>query len=63
MYNKKGIGIMTSATQPISVDAQRASSASYNCVAKSGNTAPNMLRTTVVAASAEAAMKRYVSMR
>jgi len=56
-----GIGIIARATKPRSDDAHRGPRASYICVAKSGKAAPARLRTTVLAASAEAATNRYES--
>jgi len=72
-----GIGIMTAATIPRTVDAHRGFKESNICRAKSykvdeykpgkvwnihtGKAAPKMLRDTVLAANADAAAKRYAS--
>ena len=55
LLSRIGTGIMRIATQPTSVDAQRGFRARNNGVEKSGKTAPNMLRMTVHAPSADAA--------
>ncbi|TBU52554.1 hypothetical protein BD310DRAFT_910021 [Dichomitus squalens] len=55
LISKIGTGIIRTATQPTSVDAQRGFRARNNAVENSGNMAPNMLRMTVHAPSAEAA--------
>lgn len=57
----KGIGTINNAKQPSNVEAHLAFKASYICVANSGKAAPKTLRTTVLAAKADAATNRYAS--
>ena len=61
LVSTNGMGTMTSAMKPMRVEAHRGFSASYICVAKRGNAAPNAERATVFAARADAATKRYAS--
>lgn len=58
LIRTNGIGTINKANRPSSVDAHRGFKALYICVAKRGNAAPAALRTTVLAASAEAATNR-----
>lgn len=54
---------MISATNPRSVDAHLGFNASYIWFAKRGKAAPKALRKTVFEASADAATKRYASIK
>lgn len=58
LLNTNGIGVIANAMNPNSVDAQRGFRRSYICSANRGKPAPNHERTTVFAASADAAAKR-----
>lgn len=58
-----GMGTMARATNPRREDAQRGPRATYIFRANSGKPAPKILRTTVLAESADAAFWRYESMK